>query len=286
MSAPVTVPREALDFFSAKKLRIGFHHLDVFREEHATAFTVAKITELDVLKSIQDSLAEALKKGQSFETWRKAIRPELEKRGWWGPVQPIDKQTGETTKNPVDFSAPHRMRTIYETNMRTAYAAGQWERIQRTKRLLPFLLYQVGPSAVHRPEHLAWHGTLLPADDPWWQTHYTPNGIGCKCHIRQVGQREFDRFAAEGVPSPGIQELDERGRPTGRVTQGRSPAQTQAPPVELRRWVNKRSGEVLMVPKGIDPGFDTNPGAVARAARLKTLLASKESALNAGPPAG
>ena len=37
-------------------------------------------------------------------------------------------------------------------------------------------------------------GTLLPVDDPWWQTHYPPNGWGCKCWVRQVSRREAERL--------------------------------------------------------------------------------------------
>ena len=32
-----------------------------------------------------------------------------------------------------------------------------------------------------RPEHRAWHGLILPIDHPLWDTHYPPNGWGCRC---------------------------------------------------------------------------------------------------------
>jgi GNAT superfamily N-acetyltransferase len=42
-----------------------------------------------------------------------------------------------------------------------------------------------------------------------------------------------------------------------------------APPtIEMKQWVNARTGEVTWVPEGIDPGWGTNPGL----ARAKTLV--------------
>ncbi len=267
---PPPVPKEALAFFRAKKLRIGFDYRDVWREEHATQFTVAKIVEANILKAIRDSLTTALEQGETFEQWRTKIRPELEKSGWWGKREVVDKSTGEV--GVTELGEPRRLRTVFDTNMRTARAAGQWERIQRTKRVLPFLLYSLGPSIEHRPEHVAWHGVLLPADDPWWQSHFAPNGYGCKCNIRQVGRAEYQRLVRDGVNLPGRQELDpDTGLKTGRRERTRALVQTEAPPIDLVPWENRGTGRTENVPRGIDPGFDTNPGAVRQKALAKVL---------------
>jgi hypothetical protein len=62
--------------------------------------------------------------------------------------------------------------------MRVSRSAGQWQRIDRTKKTLPYLVYYLGPSANHRDEHVGWAGTILPVDHPWWDTHFVPNGWG------------------------------------------------------------------------------------------------------------
>ena len=86
----------------------------------------------------------------------------------------------------------------------------------------------MGPSRQHRPEHLAWRGTLLPVDDPWWQTHFTPNGCGCKCRIRPVTQYEYKKLLKTGTQTPpraATQELDPKTElPTGhrRIESGRA----------------------------------------------------------------
>ena len=219
--SPGPPPQEALDWFRAKGLRPGFSHLDVWREEHAVAFTVAKMLELDLLADVRDAVDRALADGETFRDFARRLTPILQDKGWWGSAEMIDPVTGAA--RPVRLGSPRRLRVIYDTNLRTARAAGQWARIQRTQDSHPYLLYTVGPSREHRPEHLSWHGTLLPVDDPWWKTHFAPNGWGCKCRIRQVSQRERDRLIETGIPVPpnaAAQELGPRtGLPTGRRTE-------------------------------------------------------------------
>ena len=43
------IPKEALDYIKNKSLKVGFSYKDVWNEEHATAFTVAKAMQIDVL---------------------------------------------------------------------------------------------------------------------------------------------------------------------------------------------------------------------------------------------
>ncbi len=46
-------PKEAMDWFSSKGMKPSFDYTDVWREEHATAFTVAKATKMDILSDIR-----------------------------------------------------------------------------------------------------------------------------------------------------------------------------------------------------------------------------------------
>ncbi|MGL6006218.1 phage head morphogenesis protein [Aeromonas sobria] len=75
-------------------------------------------------------------------------------------------------------------------------AAAQWQRIQRSQRAMPYLLYQLGPSSV--PCHPQWDGVVLPVDDPWWATHFPPNSNGCKCGVRQISNYEYQKILASG----------------------------------------------------------------------------------------
>lgn len=270
-SFPGTPPKEALDYFRHKGLKPGFDYRDVWREEHAYAFTVAKAMQVDVLAGIRSAVDKALAEGQTLSQFRKDLEPLLVRQGWWGRQTMTDPKTG--MEKAVQLGTPRRLETIYRTNLRTARAAGQWQRMERTKPARPYLLYLLGPSKEHREEHVAWHGTLLPADDPWWETHMPPNGWGCKCHVRQVSKREADELEREGVADPTAPPVrDSAGRLTGHRSTRSVPVKTSAPPVQLAEWRNKRTGDVELLPKGITPGFDTNPGRLRlqSAARLLT----------------
>ncbi len=231
---PGVVSKDALDYFRTKDLRVGFNYKDVWGQEHAHAFTVAKATQLDVLDDIRGAVDDALANGKTFAQFKKDLTPTLQGKGWWGRKEQRDPKTGEM--RDVQLGSPRRLKTIYRANMRSARAAGQWQRVQRTKKTHPYLLYQLGPSKNHRPEHAAWQGLILPADHPFWQTHYPPNGWGCKCRVRQISKREYDRLNA-----------------TGKYL-------TEAPPIKTKVWTNKRTGEQLQVPEGLDPSWMRNPG--------------------------
>jgi len=257
-----TVPPEVPRYFADKNLSPRFSWLDVFGEEHAYSHTVAKATELELLAAFQKSIQTALEKGQGFENWRDNLRPELERLGWWKPRRVTDPE-GRLPDALVDFSSPRRLKTIFWSNMRSARAAGQWERIQRTKKALPYLLYVRTTSAEPRPEHLTWAGLILPVDDPFWNSHMPPNGWMCKCAVRQITAREAEKKIA-----------------TGNYL-------TEAPPVVTKPFLNRRTGEIAHIPVGIDPGWHRNPGlAASRRRALTGSLQEKIEATLSAPDGG
>lgn len=227
MITPTTPPppKEALEYLRAKGYKIGWDYRDVWQEEHVRAFTVAKAMTQDLLIAIRKALDEALAQGKTLQQFKKEIEPILGKRGWLGKVTMPDGST-------VELGTPRRLKIIYDTNMRTARTAGQWERIERNKDALPYLMYGLGPSKEHRLQHVEWEGLILPIDDPFWDTHLPPNGWGCKCRVRQMTKRDADNRG--GV--------------------------SKSPKIETTPWENKRTGQIQYVPKGIDPGWDYNPG--------------------------
>jgi hypothetical protein len=148
---------------------------------------------------------------------------------------------------------------IYETNLRQSYNAGREAQMADPdlRKRRPYGLYRHGRSEHPRPEHLAWDGTVLPLDDPWWETHSPQNGWGCKCRKLMVSGADVERM--------GLQVAD------------------KAPPVVWEEKIVGAKGpspRVVRVPKGIDPGFEYRPGASARAAQLSRAMLEKARALS------
>lgn len=229
-------PEEALKWFREKGYALTFDWRDLWASQHARAFTVAKATQLDVLADIREALDKALAGGGTLAEFKKGLRPTLQRKGWWGEKEEVDPLTGESRL--VQLGSANRLRTIYETNLRSAQSAGRWERMQRTKAARPYARYVCLLDGNERAQHRAWHGTILPIDDPWWKTHAPPNGWGCRCKMQQLSQRDLERFGFE--------------------------VSAKAPPSPMRTWVNERTGKTLRIPAGIDPGFEFNPGDVPR----------------------
>ncbi|EFO30943.1 phage Mu protein F like protein [Roseibium sp. TrichSKD4] len=240
-SFKTTPAPEISRYFDQKALKPAFHYRDISAEEHAFALTVAKATRLDVLSSIREAVDHAIKSGQTLQEFQANLTPILQKQGWWGKKTMTDPRTGQTY--PVQLGSPRRLKTIYWANLRSARAAGHWERAQRTKRALPYFVYRLGPSERHRPHHVAREGTIRPVDDPIWNEWFPPNGWGCKCWIRQITGSEAEELG--GVSD----ELE----------------------IDYREVTNSRTGEVEKVPVGIDPGWNSNPGK-ARARNLVNHL--------------
>lgn len=232
-------------YLGSKGLTPSEHWTDVWREEHATSFTAARMAQTDLLVDVQGELVRALAEGTPMRQFVEGLAPRLRRMGWAPPAAGGD--------------IPTRLARIYDTNLRTARAAGQWDRIERTRDALPFLLYQLGPSLVHREEHLRWEGLLLRADDEFWGWAMPPNGFGCKCHVRQVGEREADRLERDGITYRAQRVRDPK---TGRVTREDRHVRIRRrrPERRMRDWTNPATGETRRVTDGIGPGFDYNPG--------------------------
>lgn len=175
---------EALSYLEAKTLIQAWQNTDIRAYHHALGFTVAKMMNHDLLAETKKALEEALKNGTSFAEFKKNLKPYLISKGWWGNAQLINPKTGKMEN--VLLGSDNRLKRIYETNMRTAYASARWERIQEHIDVFPYLIYVHSHSANPRVHHMNLNGLILPANDPFWRIHFPPNGYGCKCRVRQL----------------------------------------------------------------------------------------------------
>lgn len=229
-------PAGAIAYLQGRKdLTVTHNWEDLWQDEHARQFTVSRLTRLDLLQAVRDGIAQSVDGDLSRRDWIRDTKALLQDAGWWGKKTVIDPATGkEVTTN----FTPARLKLIFDVNTRQAAAAGQWERIQATKKTHPYLRYITMHDDRVRPAHAAWDNVVLPVDDAFWHAHYPPNGWGCRCRVISVNQRDYDKGKAPGG----------------------APFKTKAPAGETIEHVNRRTGEVTKTPAGVDPGFDYNVG--------------------------
>ena len=143
---------------------------------HARAFVIAGAQKAELLSDIRGSLQKALDDGTTLADFRKDFRSIVQRHGW-------------------SYKGKEGWRTavIFNTNMRSAFSAGNEAQLQKTKASRPYARYIAGLSAEPRPEHLEWHNTILPIDHAWWSTHTPPNGWGCKCRKVSVSNFELEK---------------------------------------------------------------------------------------------
>lgn len=240
-------PAEAIEYFRQKGFAVGFDYRDVWQAQHQAAFTVAKAMQLNLLQDIRAEVDRALAEGTTLQDFQKRLVPTLQAKGWWGRQDRLDPLTGEV--RDVQLGSPRRLKVIYDTNLRTAHSEGQWQRIQDRKAAFPYLQYDGGNSENPRLQHSAWDGLVLSVDDPFWQSHMPVKEWGCKCRVIPMTAGQLQRQGIEVSESPKVPSVP---------------------------FVNKRTGEVQQIPKGVHPAFHYPPG--GRRASLSQHLVDKVAA--------
>ena len=213
--------KEAIAFFRNKVSIPTERWNDLFIDQHSQGFMIAGAIKGDLIADIREAVDQAISSGLTLEQFRKQWDAIVERHGW-----------------SYNGGRNWRTRIVYETNTRQAYNAGRWQQVTDPDVLKtrPYLAYRHGDSIRPRPLHLAWNGTVLPADDPWWATHTPQNGWGCKCKIFSAGERDIKRMGDQ--------------------------AKRTAPQDGSYSWTDKQ-GRTFTIPNGIDPGFQYNPGQAA-----------------------
>lgn len=214
---------EAIDFFKQKIRLPSSGWTDVWQEQHSHGFVVAGATHDALVEDFYNAIAKAKESG-GYEVFKKSFGDIVAKHGW-----------------AHNGSPGWRSKVIYDTNVTQAYNAGRYQQMMAVKHLRPYWQYRHVSIEHPRLQHLAWDGLILPADDPWWDTHAPQNGWGCKCRMYSLSRLEASR------------EWEKNGK-TG---------PDEAPPIEWEERVVGKNGSnprPVRTPVGIDPGFAYNPG--------------------------
>ncbi|MBI5918983.1 MAG: hypothetical protein HY849_06380 [Nitrosomonadales bacterium] len=215
---------QAINFYRNKIKLPSSGWTDIWQEQHSHAFVVAGAAHDALVEDFYNAIQKAKWEGGGYAEFRTRFDEIVTKHGW------------------AHNGAPGwRSRVIYDTNITQSYNAGRYQQMVALKDIKPYWEYDHTSIEHPRLEHKAWDGIILPADDPWFVTHYTANGWGCKCRIHALSRFEAQRkWEAKGNAGPDA-----------------------APPIEWEDRIVGKNGSnprTVRVPKGIDPGLAYNPG--------------------------
>ena len=121
-------------------------------------------------------------KGSTFEEWKKEVK---EKKLFQGP----------------EFTH-RRLETIFRTNMQNAFATGRYMEMTAPAVLKrrPYWRFSAVRDGRTTKVCAAAHGTILPANHPWWKTHIPPLHFNCRSTF--VPMTEKDAKAAGITKTP------------------------------------------------------------------------------------
>lgn len=213
--------QEQIAFFRAKRNVLTERWTDLWEAQHDHAFMVAGANRIDLLIDLRAAVDKAIADGTGLETFRRDFDAIVAKHGW--------SYTGGRN---------WRTRVIFETNLRTSYAAGRYAQLMRLIKVRPYWRYRHSDSVQHpRPLHQAWNDLVIRATDPWWHTHFPPNGWGCQCTVEGLNDRDLKRLGKDGPDEP--------------------------PPADIQTVMVGKTGpnpRAVETPAGVDPGFGYAPG--------------------------
>ncbi|SFB28512.1 phage putative head morphogenesis protein, SPP1 gp7 family [Pseudomonas simiae] len=242
-------PENAVAYLKSKGYAITWNWQEMLDQAHDQSFTVAKAMRLDLLSDIRGALETALQDGQTLKQFIAVLQPTLESQGWWGQQVIVDSQgVGEL----VQLGSPRRLKTIYQTNLQSAYMAGRKASMEETTDTHPYWMYIAILDGKTRPSHRALHGQVFRHDDPIWAAIFPPNGFNCRCRVVALSEAAVKRRGLKIVSSEGrmFTETVETGtdKRTGEI---------RTAPVTGIRTTDKAGKPVTF---RTDPGFNHAPG--------------------------
>jgi SPP1 gp7 family putative phage head morphogenesis protein len=121
----------------------------------------------DILQTIFDSVLKAKSEGWTLKQFQDNLLPDLEEKGWAG-------------------AKPHRLKVIYDTNMRMAQSKGKFRKQKSVAAIYPYWVYKQIERKNKRHDHSKWNNRKFRHDDPIWNVIYPPSDFGCGCTVVPV----------------------------------------------------------------------------------------------------
>lgn len=149
--------------------------LELDRHARERSFTVAGVAKLDLINETLKAVTKAVENGETLEQFKKRVGRKLEnawgeERGW-------------------------HLEVIFRNNVQAAYAHGREAQMREPEVLdeRPFWMFSAildtRTTEICRPLN----GTVLAADDPFWNTHTPPLHHQCRSIKRALTPEQAER---------------------------------------------------------------------------------------------
>ncbi|MHC8349232.1 phage head morphogenesis protein [Pseudomonas sp. RT4P38] len=174
----------------------------------------------------------------------------------------------EGTGELVQLGSARRLKTIYQTNLQSAYMAGRKASMEATAETHPYWMYIAILDGKTRSSHRAMHGQVFRHDDPIWSSIYPPNGFNCRCRVIALSEAAVKRRGLTVVGSEG--KMFTATLETG----------THKHPGEIRTatvtGIRLKDAQGRAITFRTDPGFNHAPGTgLANALKRKQATAAQ-----------
>lgn len=146
-----------------------------------------------------------------------------------GKLKPFKKWVKDVA--PIaDHQVGSWLRTEYDTAVKRAHMAADWQRFEADADLFPNLEWLPSTSINPRPEHMIFYGLVLPIHHPFWRENFPGDLWGCKCDVQAT---DALRTPEADIPAPLPQSraakgLDKNPAHTGEIFTASHPYYTEA----------------------------------------------------------
>ena len=182
VSAEPLLFSEAVEYF-ARKFPLTEELAEALAEYSGPrAWTIAGVTQLDIVLSVHESLLAAIAKGTPFGEWQKSVEPMLTKA--WGKR-----------------NSP-RMETVFRNATQSALNAGRWRQMNdpAVRLLREYILYDGIDDSRQSDICDDWDGTVRHIDDPGML--HPPAHHRCRSSLRNLTRKQaMERGLAATVPT-------------------------------------------------------------------------------------
>ncbi len=110
----------------------------------------------------------------------------------------------EDVKPIADHQCRRWLRTEYDTAVKRASLAADWQQFEDEKDVLPNLRWVPSTAAVPDAFHQSMWNTVLPVDHPFWSGHHPGDRWGCQCSLEATDDLATDVPEADYKTSPGL----------------------------------------------------------------------------------